>query len=245
MQAAPAAPSAPAMVAVIRPVRLKSDSAPCALEAGHRDEHADQEVGDADAEQRLERIAELGLTLMEQRAVRAPRQHGAGDEQHPFHGVASRCMAVERCQAYRGSDMVETGRAKMTDVARIPADDDTGVGSYFVANYPPFSVWTADAVVAATRCRRSHAPPAPRRAARAVPAHSVLPEALSLLLLPRLHGQERPAGEPSTSTRWRASGSWSAPSAGDRRPADRLRVLRRRHAVVSFDAAARGPGRAG
>ena len=25
------------------------------------------------------------------------------------------------------------------------ADDRTEVGSYFVANYPPFSVWTADA----------------------------------------------------------------------------------------------------
>src|SRR4026209_1203779 len=34
----------------------------------------------------------------------------------------------------------------MTDVARIPADDETEVGSYFVANYPPFSVWTADGV---------------------------------------------------------------------------------------------------
>ena len=34
----------------------------------------------------------------------------------------------------------------MADVARIPADDETDVGSYFVANYPPFSVWTADAV---------------------------------------------------------------------------------------------------
>jgi oxygen-independent coproporphyrinogen-3 oxidase len=34
----------------------------------------------------------------------------------------------------------------MTDVARIPADDETEVGSYFVANYPPFSTWTADAV---------------------------------------------------------------------------------------------------
>jgi hypothetical protein len=33
----------------------------------------------------------------------------------------------------------------MADVA-AQATDDTGVGSYFVANYPPFSVWTADAV---------------------------------------------------------------------------------------------------
>jgi oxygen-independent coproporphyrinogen-3 oxidase len=34
----------------------------------------------------------------------------------------------------------------MTDVLRVPAGDETEVGSYFVANYPPFSVWTADAV---------------------------------------------------------------------------------------------------
>jgi oxygen-independent coproporphyrinogen III oxidase len=33
----------------------------------------------------------------------------------------------------------------MADLA-AQATDDTGVGSYFVANYPPFSVWTADAV---------------------------------------------------------------------------------------------------
>ena len=30
--------------------------------------------------------------------------------------------------------------------ARAAAVDETEVGSYFVANYPPFSVWTADAV---------------------------------------------------------------------------------------------------
>src|SRR5688572_23580915 len=29
---------------------------------------------------------------------------------------------------------------------RTTALDETEVGSYFVANYPPFSVWTADAV---------------------------------------------------------------------------------------------------
>jgi oxygen-independent coproporphyrinogen-3 oxidase len=33
----------------------------------------------------------------------------------------------------------------MADLA-AQATDDTGVGSYFVANYPPFSVWTAEAV---------------------------------------------------------------------------------------------------
>jgi hypothetical protein len=30
----------------------------------------------------------------------------------------------------------------MTEAGPALAADDTGVGSYFVANYPPFSVWT-------------------------------------------------------------------------------------------------------
>ncbi|HXW07893.1 MAG TPA: coproporphyrinogen-III oxidase family protein [Vicinamibacterales bacterium] len=34
----------------------------------------------------------------------------------------------------------------MTDGLRAAEVDQTDVGSYFVANYPPFSVWTADAV---------------------------------------------------------------------------------------------------
>jgi oxygen-independent coproporphyrinogen-3 oxidase len=34
----------------------------------------------------------------------------------------------------------------MTETARVPTDDQTEVGSYFVANYPPFSVWTDEAV---------------------------------------------------------------------------------------------------
>jgi len=34
----------------------------------------------------------------------------------------------------------------MTEVARLSPHDETEVGSYFVANYPPFSVWTAEAV---------------------------------------------------------------------------------------------------
>jgi oxygen-independent coproporphyrinogen III oxidase len=34
----------------------------------------------------------------------------------------------------------------MAQTARMPTDDQTEVGSYFVANYPPFSVWTTDAV---------------------------------------------------------------------------------------------------
>jgi len=34
----------------------------------------------------------------------------------------------------------------MADTGRSTAVDETEVGSYFVANYPPFSVWTGDAV---------------------------------------------------------------------------------------------------
>jgi oxygen-independent coproporphyrinogen-3 oxidase len=34
----------------------------------------------------------------------------------------------------------------MTSTARVFEDDRTEVGSYFVANYPPFSVWTGEAV---------------------------------------------------------------------------------------------------
>src|SRR6186713_3535007 len=42
--------------------------------------------------------------------------------------------------------MVDIVREGMAETAFTRLDDDTGVGSYFVANYPPFSVWTQDAV---------------------------------------------------------------------------------------------------
>src|SRR6187401_78781 len=42
--------------------------------------------------------------------------------------------------------MVDIVREGMAETAFTRLDDDTGVGSYFVANYPPFSVWTPDAV---------------------------------------------------------------------------------------------------
>src|SRR3990170_6604173 len=34
----------------------------------------------------------------------------------------------------------------MSDTAAVPVGDDPGIGSYFVATYPPFSVWTPEAV---------------------------------------------------------------------------------------------------
>ncbi len=80
----------------------------------------------------------------------------------------------------------------MTESSRAAADD-TEVGSYFVANYPPFSVWTPEAVDD-RRAAGALLAAGRRDAARALPAHPVLPQALSLLLLPRLHGQERQGG---------------------------------------------------
>ena len=72
------------------------------------------------------------------------------------------------------------------------ASDRTEVGNYFIANYPPFSVWKKEAVE--TDARPALAAPPGRRPARPLPAHPVLPEAVPLLLLPRLHRQERGGG---------------------------------------------------
>jgi hypothetical protein len=76
MQAAPAAPRAPAIVAVMSPVELKFDRPPWAPRL---------EVGDADAEQRLQRITELYLPQVQEDAIGAPREHGTRDEEHPSH----------------------------------------------------------------------------------------------------------------------------------------------------------------
>ena len=48
----------------------------------------------------------------------------------------------------------------MTERVSLALDDQTEVGSYFVATYPPFSVWTHDAV-SAEAFGALHAPPAP------------------------------------------------------------------------------------
>jgi oxygen-independent coproporphyrinogen III oxidase len=46
----------------------------------------------------------------------------------------------------------------MSETLPVASADDTGVGSYFVANYPPFSVWTTDAVGAEALPALSSAP---------------------------------------------------------------------------------------
>ena len=46
----------------------------------------------------------------------------------------------------------------MSDTAAV--GDDTGIGSYFVATYPPFSVWTPEAVAADAMPALERPPPA-------------------------------------------------------------------------------------
>src|SRR5439155_255700 len=70
--------------------------------------------------------------------------------------------------------------------------------------------------------------------ARPVPPHSVLPEAVPLLLLPCVHGQER-AGSGPVSGRPRARVGTVRVASGCGRAAAQLRLLRRRHAVVPVD----------
>ncbi len=115
--------------------------------------------------------------------------------------------------------------------------EKTGLGNYFIANYPPFSFWKPTRT-SRTRSAALERAAAAGRAARAVPAHPVLPEAVQVLLLPRLHRQERQRhlGLP------RRDHEGSRAAEQDRvrrRAAARLRLLRRRHAVVPQRDAAR------
>ena len=95
--------------------------------------------------------------------------------------------------------------SERTVSSRLPLaaeDDRTEVGSYFVATYPPFSVWTAAAVEGDAR-PALQSKPAPGVPARDVSPHPFLPETVPLLLLPRVHRQER-AGGSGVSRRARA-----------------------------------------
>ncbi len=62
----------------------------------------------------------------------------------------------------------------MPDPSPVADLEQTEVGSYFVANYPPFSVWTPDAVGTDAKVALASAG-ARGYAAGAVPAHPVLP----------------------------------------------------------------------
>ena len=60
-------------------VGVESRQGALRAQAGDGDEHADEEIRDADAEQRLEGIAQRpSVPLEQERAVGPPRQHGSG-----------------------------------------------------------------------------------------------------------------------------------------------------------------------
>ena len=81
MQTAPSAPSVPATVAARRAGAVEAAQAlPLREQHDDRNEHADQEVGDADAQQRPHRAAQLDLPLVQHRAIDAPRQHCTRNE---------------------------------------------------------------------------------------------------------------------------------------------------------------------
>ena len=76
-------------------------------------------------------------------------------------------------------------RSHRNSRTRKSKHDDTEVGNYFVANYPPFSYWDAETAQTVGGLL-AQAGDARRRARRLLP-RALLPEALPLLLLPRLH----------------------------------------------------------
>src|SRR5262245_9660714 len=80
----------------------------------NRHEHTDREVGDSDAQERLERVAELRLPEVQQRTVRAPRKYGPCHEDHPSH-------TRPRCWNYRDSHDRASGIVARTDRSRTTA----------------------------------------------------------------------------------------------------------------------------
>ena len=104
--------------------------------------------------------------------------------------------------------------------SRPPAGDPqhTEVGSVFVSNYPPYSFWDMEQVP--TCARGAGRPVGPIHAARPVPAHSVLPQALQVLLLQGLHREEQPGGRTLPRRRWPARSSCTPHAGGPRAAAE-------------------------
>ena len=71
----------------------------------------------------------------------------------------------------------------------MTVESRTEVGNYFVSNYPPFSQWKPEYIPEAIEALDQ--PPRSQRSARSLHSHSVLPQALQVLLLQSLHRQER------------------------------------------------------
>ncbi len=122
------------------------------------------------------------------------------------------------------------------------AVEQTDVGSYFVANYPPFSVWSADRPSAESERPALDDVRRRRPAPWSLPAHPLLPKALPFLLLQGLYRQECARGRAVSRSAGARMGALRS-EAGSCGTPIQLRLLRRRHAVVPVDEAAAGTGR--
>ena len=144
------------------------------------------------------------------------------------------CLGSEEVSLAARFDVPANARNTALDWRRIMAtaettQEKTGLGNYFVANYPPFSFWKPTYLPDAQAAL--DAPPEPDTPLGLYLHIPVLPQALQVLLLPRLHRQERPRRRDLP--RRPGQGSRAVqPAARRRRPAARVRLLRRRHAVV-------------
>ena len=127
----------------------------------------------------------------------------------------------------------------MTDkTSTIPAED-TEVGSYFVANYPPFSVWRPEAV-AADASPALHSAPVPGTPL-GLYLHIPFCRKRCHFCYFRVY-TDKNAQEVSELSRPAGPGVGALPRpAGISRPGARFRLLRRRHALVPLHQAAREP----
>ena len=128
----------------------------------------------------------------------------------------------------------------MTEPLRLVTADQTDVGSYFVATYPPFSVWNqADVERAALPALQT--PPAPG-APLGLYLHIPFCRKRCHFCYFRVYTDKNAEDVTGIWTPWLANGSCTPRMpAIEGRPAQ-LRLLRRRHPVVSVHHAASGTG---
>ena len=126
----------------------------------------------------------------------------------------------------------------MPDTSPVVDLEQTEVGSYFVANYPPFSVWSPDAV--ATDARSALATPAPAETPLGVYLHIPFCRKRCHFCYFRVYTDKNAKEVEQYLDLPRAGVELYARAARAGGAAVQFRLLRRRHAVVSFDQAAQG-----
>ena len=127
----------------------------------------------------------------------------------------------------------------MPEVSHPPGPEETVVGSYFVANYPPFSVWTRTAVDDAKAALQAP----PRDVPLGLYLHIPFCRKRCHFCYFRVYTDKNARQVEDYLDLLIARVGAVPGDAGRRRPAAALRLLRRRHAVVPVDAAAAAAGR--